>query len=164
MAPEAAALRDADFRALARFRHLIRRFLAFSEEAARRSGLQPQQHQLLLAVKGLPQGMAPSIGALAWQLQLRHHSVVELANRLTRLGHAVRRRNPADHREVWIGITPRGHRVLRKLSVIHRQELRRAAPELLPALAVLFATSPVERIPTHDGPPRRPSHPGRSRR
>lgn len=134
-----------DYRALARFRHLIRRFLAFSEAAAREAGLQPQQHQFLLAVKGLPEDVPPTIGAVAWQLQLRHHSAVELANRLARLGHVVRRRNPDDQREVRIGITPEGDRVLRKLSVIHRQELRRAAPELLPALAVLFDSATVER-------------------
>ena len=161
MPPGTGDLRDADYRALARFRHLIRRFLAFSEEAARGSGLQPQQHQLLLAVKGLPEGTAPTVGALAWQLQLRHHSVVELADRLARLGFAVRRRNPMDHREVWIGITPKGQRVLRKLSVIHREELRRAAPELLPAFAVLFESTTVEREPSHVRPPRRPARPRR---
>jgi DNA-binding MarR family transcriptional regulator len=143
MPPGTGDLRDADYRALARFRHLIRRFLAFSEEAARESGLQPQQHQLLLAVKGLPERTAPTVGALA------------------RLGFAVRRRNPADHREVWIGITPKGQRVLRKLSVIHRQELRRAAPELLPAFAVLFESPTVEREPSHVRPPRRPARPRR---
>jgi len=161
MPPGTGDLRDGDYRALARFRHLIRRFLAFSEEAARGSGLQPQQHQLLLAVKGLPEGTSPTVGALAWQLQLRHHSVVELSDRLVGLGFAVRRRNPDDHREVWIGITPKGERVLRKLSVIHREELRRAAPELLPAFAVLFESPIVEREPSHVRPPRRPSRPRR---
>src|SRR5262245_38534659 len=75
-----------EYRALAEFRYLVRRFLAFSEAAARAAGLRPQQHQLLLAVKGLPAGMKPTIRVLAERLQLRHHSTVELADRMEEQG------------------------------------------------------------------------------
>src|SRR5437764_1486247 len=73
---------EPDYEALASFRHLIRRFLVFSEQAAREAGLQPQQHQLLLTLKGLPEDGLPTVGALAWQLQLKHHTVVELVDRM----------------------------------------------------------------------------------
>ena len=75
-----------DFQALAEFRYQIRRFLYFSEEAARRAGIEPQQHQLLLAIKGLPTALRPTIRTLAERMQLQHHSAVELIDRLERAG------------------------------------------------------------------------------
>ena len=72
----------ADYESLAELRYQIRRFLYFSEAAARESNLEPRQHQLMLAIKGLPKGVRPRIGELAERLQLQHHSTVELANRL----------------------------------------------------------------------------------
>src|SRR6185295_18133736 len=134
--------RPHEYRALASFRHLIRRFLVFSEQAARKAGLRPQQHQLLLALKGLPPDCIPTIGELSWRLQLKNHSVVELAHRLAKHGMIRRHRNVNDFREVLLEITPMGGRILRKLSMIHREELRRLAPQLLPALSELFAGDP----------------------
>jgi DNA-binding MarR family transcriptional regulator len=72
----------ADYQALAEFRYLLRRFLHFSEQEARAAGLEPQQHQMLLAIKGLPADKAASVGELAERLQLQHHSTVELINRM----------------------------------------------------------------------------------
>src|ERR1041385_5546584 len=88
--------RPVDYRALAEFRYQLRRFLRVSEEAARAAGLEPQQHQLLLAVKGVPAGQAPTIAWVAERLQLKHHSVVGLVDRLVRRQLIVRRRDPAD--------------------------------------------------------------------
>jgi O6-methylguanine-DNA--protein-cysteine methyltransferase len=62
------------YRALAEFRHQIRLFLHFSEEAVRQAGIEPQQHQLLLAIKGIPVGTQPTIGRIAERLQIRHHT------------------------------------------------------------------------------------------
>ena len=75
-----------DFQALAEFRYHIRRFLHFSDEAARLRDIEPQHHQLLLAAKGFPgmPGEGPTIGYLAERLQLRHHSAVELIDRMVR--------------------------------------------------------------------------------
>src|SRR5436190_2883074 len=140
MRTKAPGFGEPDYRNLAWFRHLIRRFLVFSEAEARSAGLQPQQHQLLLAVKGLPPDGLPTIGALAWQLQLKHHTVVGLVDRLSALGLIRRHRNVHDHREVLIEVTPKGEAVLRKLTVAHREELRRVAPMLLPALTDLYPT------------------------
>src|SRR5712692_2945540 len=94
-------LRLADYEALAELRYQIRRFLHFSEQAARAAGLEPHQHQLLLALKGLPApGEPASIGWLAERLQIQHHSAVELVDRLAERGLASRSRAPSDRRQV----------------------------------------------------------------
>jgi len=134
----AAAGPAARYRALADFRYEIRRFLRVSEEAARAAGLEPQQHQLLLAVKGAPAGAAPTIAWLAERLQLRHHSVVGLADRLARHRLIRRRRDPADHRRALLELTPAGERTLHELSLLHQEELRSRAPGLVASMRALL--------------------------
>jgi DNA-binding MarR family transcriptional regulator len=128
------ALSLADYRSLAELRHQIRRFLHFSEQASRMAGLEPHQHQLMLALKGLPESIRPRIGVLAERLQIRHHSTVELVNRLSAGGYVRRNRRREDRREVWLSLTPKGETVLRKLSLQHRAELRLHGPALIAAL------------------------------
>jgi hypothetical protein len=70
----------AGYRQLAEFRFRIRQYLRFSEEAARSGRIEPQQHQLLLAIKGLPEGTRPTVSALSHRLCLRPHSTVELVD------------------------------------------------------------------------------------
>jgi DNA-binding MarR family transcriptional regulator len=123
-----------DYRSLAELRHQIRLFVHFSEQVARSAGLEPHQHQLMLALKGLPSHTRPCIGELAKQLQIRHHSTVELVNRLARGGYVRRRRGDTDRREVLLSFTPKGEKVLRELSLHHRTELRNAGPALIGAL------------------------------
>ncbi|MBV9676332.1 MAG: MarR family transcriptional regulator [Acidobacteriaceae bacterium] len=127
-------LSPAGYRRLAEFRHQIRQFLQFSEEAARSHGIEPQQHQLLLAIKGLPENIRPTISALSARLCLRHHSTVELVNRLGEHGAVVRRHSEEDRREVLIELTPQGEEILQQLSLLHWQELRTTGPALLEAL------------------------------
>jgi len=86
----------ADYQALAEFRYQIRRFIRFSEQIARTAGIEPQQHQLLLAVKGLPPDKKATIGELAERLQLQHHSTVELVDRLSEGGFVERQRDGED--------------------------------------------------------------------
>ncbi len=124
-----------EYQALAQLRYLIRRFLAFSADAARACDLEPQQHQLLLALKGLPSNARPTIGVAAERLQLRHHSAVELVHRSIARGLLERSGSEEDHREVLLRITPLGERLLKKLSLAHRSELCSAAPELVEAVA-----------------------------
>jgi len=124
----------ADYESLAELRYGIRRFLHFSEQAARMAGLKPHQHQLMLALKGLPGNIRPRIGELAERLQIRHHSTVELVNRLSVGGYVRRNRSGEDRREVWLSLTPKGEKVLRKLSLQHRAELRLHGPALIAAL------------------------------
>jgi DNA-binding MarR family transcriptional regulator len=129
-----AVLPQPDYRALAEFRYQIRRFLHFSEQAAREGNIEPRQHQFLLALKGLPLGLRPSIGALADRLQIRPHSAVELVNRLAKSGFVRRRQDSDDGREVLLTLTAKGEAILRELSVHHREELRSAGPALMRAL------------------------------
>jgi DNA-binding MarR family transcriptional regulator len=129
------------YRALAEFRHQIRLFLHFSEEAARQAGIEPQQHQLLLAIKGIPIGTQPTIGRIAERLQIRHHSAVELVNRLTEHGAIAREANPDDGREVRLRLTRDGERLLRKLSIAHHNELEKAGPALRDALDTVLHLS-----------------------
>lgn len=121
-------------RALAEFRYRIRRFLHFSERAAREAGLEPQQHQALLVLRGFSAVQEATVGALAERLQIRHHSAVELANRLEKQGLLRRTRSTVDRREVFLRATPRGVKLLARLSRAHRAELRSAGPALLRAL------------------------------
>ncbi len=129
----------ADYRALAEFRYQIRRYLRFSEGAVRAAGLEPQQHQLLLLLKGLPEGVQPRIGEIAQRLQIQHHSAVELVDRLVRRHLVKRRRGGADRREVFLELTSRGEKVLRELSLHHREELKSAGPALVGALQALMS-------------------------
>ncbi len=122
------------YQQLAEFRFRIRQFLHFSEEAAREKGLEPQQHQLLLAVKGLAPGTRPTIVALASRLCLRHHSTVELVNRMAARGLVMRRHDDKDRREALIELTDAGEEMLEKLSILHWQELQKQAPVLTEAL------------------------------
>jgi DNA-binding MarR family transcriptional regulator len=122
------------YQSLAEFRYQLRRFLHFSEQAARSVGLEPQQHQLLLTLKGLPQGRSATVSELAERLQIQHHSTVELINRMVDRNLLERSRDESDQRKVIIHLTPYGEEVLRKLSLLHSTELSSSGPELVRAL------------------------------
>lgn len=132
------ALEAGDFRALAEFRYEIRRFMAFSEEAARAAGVEARQYQLMLQVAGLPPDVRPTIGSLATRLHIQKHSAVELVDRTEALGLVVRSRSPEDRREVLVSLTPAGHAMLDRLARAHREELRSAAPALIEALQAVM--------------------------
>jgi DNA-binding MarR family transcriptional regulator len=123
-----------DYQDLGEFRYQLRQFLHFSELQARQHNLEPQQHQALLALKGLPAGKRPTIGELANRLVLRHHTVVELANRLESAGFVTRQPDPEDGRQILIHVTPLGTAKLRSLSLAHRDELLVKGPELAKTL------------------------------
>jgi DNA-binding MarR family transcriptional regulator len=108
----------------------------------RSAGIEPQQHQLLLAVKGLPEGTRPTVTALSHRLCLKHHSTVELINRLEQRHAIIRRPSPHDRREVLIELTPFGEEILGKLSVLHWQELQSLAPALSTALETIVNHTP----------------------
>lgn len=136
MPADPATLSPGDYSALGEFRYRIRRFLHFSEMAAREEGLEPQQHQLLLAVRSLEQAEElPTIGALADHLLIRHHSAVGLIDRMEERGLIERVRGTDDRRQVKVRLTPRGQEKLTRLSVIHREELRNSGPALVEALS-----------------------------
>lgn len=134
-----------NYQAMAEFRYQMRRFLRFSEEAARSAGLEPQQHQLLLALKGLRADQRGTIGVLAERLQLQHHSAVELVDRLAAKGMVRRYRSRLDRRQVYVRLTQSGEEVLKKLSLHHLEELQSAGPTMVRILTSLMmeAATPV---------------------
>jgi DNA-binding MarR family transcriptional regulator len=121
------------YHVLEEFRYDIRQFLDFSQRAARRAGIEPQQHQALLAIKAA-RGRKATVGFLAERLLVRHHSAVELSGRLERKKLIRRSRSEADRREVLLSLTDRGEKLLEQLSELHRNELQTAGPRLLEAL------------------------------
>jgi len=139
-----ASLTRHDYAALARFRFELRRFLVFSEHASHAVGLEPQQHQLLLALRGLtsPERL-PTIGNLANWLQIQHHSAVELVDRAVARGLIQRQQDPNDRRRVLVELTLEGTAVLSQLSIQHREELESTAPALIDALRAVLQ-SPLE--------------------
>ena len=132
-------LSNADYRSLAAFRYQIRKFLSFSEQAARAAGVEPQQHQLLLAVRGLPTGLRPTIRAIAERLCVQHHTAVALVDKLEARGLLQRERSTLDRREVLLRLTESGSELLRSLSAKHRQQLQTVGPALLAALQGIAA-------------------------
>jgi len=127
---ESSELSDREYQSLASFRYALRRFLHFSEQAARDEGLTPNQHQLLLAIRGWTGETSPSITDLAELLQLRHHSTVELAHRAESAGLVSFHPDPTDGRRQLLHITPAGTAKLTALSVLHRDELRQFRQQL----------------------------------
>ncbi|MBO0782325.1 MAG: MarR family transcriptional regulator [Ktedonobacteraceae bacterium] len=130
-----------DYQALAELRYQIRRFLRFSEQAARSARLEPQQYQLLLALKGLPEGKKPTIGELAERLQIQHNSTVELINRLVEHNLVARQRDEADQRYVIITLTTHGEEILQQLAFYHQTELQSIGPALLHTLETILMHS-----------------------
>ena len=128
--PASRPIAKADYVALAEFRNALREFLAFSETAARAAGLTSQQHQALLAIKGFAGGDDLTVSEMADRLLLRHHSAVELADRLGRLGLVRRRADLKDQRRVLISLTAKAERILNGLSATHLEEIRRVGPYL----------------------------------
>ena len=126
-----------DYQALAEFRYQIRRFQRFSEDVARQVGIEPQHHQIMLAIKGRPADEEPRIAYLAERLQIQHHSAVELLDRLANKGLITRTRSSEDRREVFVKLTPRGEQVLAELTQHTSAELRSAAPSLVTVLRKL---------------------------
>src|SRR5712691_9439019 len=127
-----------DYGTLADLRYHIRRFLRRREEAARAAGIEPQQYLLLLQLKGVEDRGPTTIGALAERLQIRHHSAVELVDRLVERDMVARRRDGHDRREVTVGLRPAGEAVLRKLALYSMQELKTEGPELAKVLRRLM--------------------------
>ncbi|MGH2533940.1 MAG: MarR family winged helix-turn-helix transcriptional regulator [Thermomicrobiales bacterium] len=134
MSPEADSLTDDDYHTIAAFRAGLRRFLRFSEDAARSIGLTPRQHQLLLAIRGTSAAGAPTIGDLALALQIRHHSAVGLVNRLEDHGLVRREGSTVERRKVHVHLTDKGADMLRSLTQAHRREYRLLVESVQPLL------------------------------
>jgi DNA-binding MarR family transcriptional regulator len=135
--------RPPDYRALAEFRFQIRTYLKKVGAAVQEAGLEPQQHQLLLAIKGLPADEAPAIGRLAECMLLRHHSAVELIDRCERLGLVHRVSDERDHRRVLVHLSVAGEELLARLSAAHEEEITELAPHLIASLEAILHPNQV---------------------
>ena len=153
-----------DFKAMSELRYQIRRFLRFSETAARQAGIEPQQHQLLLAVRGLPENLKPTIGVLAERMQLQHHSTVELVDRLADRGFLLRLRATDDRRQVLVKLTRDGEEFLKSLSLHHLQELQSAGPKFVKILQGLIESVETQPGPKADLPPTESRTPNKPRK
>jgi len=120
----AAKITDGEYRALAELRYRIRRFLQEGDATALQAGLEPQQYLLLLAIRGMPDGQEATIRPLAERLSLRHHSTVELIDRMEARGYVRRTRDREDRRQVLVSLQPRGEKLLEQVVEQRIIELR----------------------------------------
>lgn len=137
--PEGAAakLEDRDYAALASFRRSLRVFLAFSADAAREAGLTAQQHQAILAIRGLAPAGEVTVNDLADQLLLRPQTTVELVDRLEQAGLVLRKRDAKDRRCVLLTLTARAEAALAPLSKAHLAQIGRDARQLIELLEAM---------------------------
>jgi len=132
-------LSSREYRALAELRFQVRLFLAFREHTARKMGLEPQQYQVLLAIKGVALDVEMTVGMLAERMLVRPHTAVEMIDRLAARGMVVRSRHKTDHRKMLVRLTAKGERTLRALALASREELQNSGPALVRALRKLVS-------------------------
>ncbi|HTG30200.1 MAG TPA: MarR family transcriptional regulator [Methylomirabilota bacterium] len=143
-----SAISDTEYRALAELRYRIRHFIQEGDAAAQRSNLEPQQYLMLLAIRGLPQGAVATISTLAERMALKHHSAVELIDRLESHGLVRRSRSEGDKREVRVSLLPRGSKLLNRVARERLSELKASGTALVHAITALVEPRhPSKRIP-----------------
>ena len=135
----------AEYRALAELRYRIRKFVREGDAASSAAGLEPQQYLLLLAIRGLPEGEEATIGTLAERLPLKHHSAVELIDRLEARGYVHRSRSRDDRRRVLVTLLPRGEKLLEQVARQRISELRASGAALVNAISALLEGKPQKR-------------------
>ena len=145
----------AEYRALAELRYLIRKFVRDGDAVAQAAGLEPQQYLFLLAIRGLPEGEEATISALADRLALKHHSAVELIDRLEAHGYVRRTRGRDDRRRVLVSLLPRGEKLLEQVAQQRISELRASGAALVDAIGALLERKPQRRREGNRLPPRR---------
>jgi len=141
----ARKITDGEYQALSQLRYLIRKFLQEGDLTARAAGLEPQQYLVLLAIRGLGPVKEASIRALAERLALRHHSTVELVDRLESHGLVKRTRSEEDRRQVLVSLQPRGEKLLEKVVAQRIVELRSHGHALVAAIGKLLEAGPRKR-------------------
>jgi DNA-binding MarR family transcriptional regulator len=134
----ASEITTAEYQALAELRYLVRKFVGEGDAAARAAGLEPQQYLLLLALRGLPEGEEATIRTLADRLALKHHSAVELIDRLEVHGYVRRSRSRDDRRRVLVALLPRGEKLLEQVARDRIDELRASGAALVNAISALL--------------------------
>ena len=135
-----------EYRGLAELRHRLRRFLQEGDAKARQAGLEPQQYLLLLAIRGLPEGQVATISALAARLSLRHHSTVELIDRMEARGYVRRMRGREDRRLVLVVLQPKGEKLLEKVVAQRIIELRSHGRALVVAISAVLESRDGDKL------------------
>jgi DNA-binding MarR family transcriptional regulator len=139
----AERITDGEYHALSQLRYLIRRFLQEGDATARMAGLEPQQYLLLLAIRGLGPRQETSIRTIAERLALRHHSTVELIDRMEAHGFVKRTRGREDRRQVLVSLQPRGEKLLEKVVAQRIVELRSHGHALVESIGKLLESRPI---------------------
>jgi|SRR5439155_22756945 len=124
-----------DYEALAEFRYLLRRFLRFSKDFLRATaGINPEQYEALLAIKAFaaPEGL--NISQLSERLQVKHHSAVNIVDRLAAAKLITREAGETDRRQRHVQLTAKGERLIEELAAVHRKEVRGRSAEMIKAL------------------------------
>jgi DNA-binding MarR family transcriptional regulator len=141
----AKEITTAEYQALAELRYRLRKFVGEGDAVARAAGLEPQQYLLLLAIRGLPEGEEATIRELAGRLALKHHSTVELIDRLETHGYVRRNRSRDDRRRVLVSLLPRGEKLLEQVARHRISELRSSGAALVYAISALLEDGHVLR-------------------
>jgi DNA-binding MarR family transcriptional regulator len=149
----AAQITDGEYHALSELRYLIRRFLQEGDTTARLAGLEPQQYLLLLVIRGLGPRQEVSIRTIADRLALRHHSTVELIDRMEAHGFVRRTRGREDRRQVLVSLQPRGEKLLEKVVAQRLVELRSHGRALVESIGKLLESRPMTARPKKRRPP-----------
>jgi len=134
----AKPITTAEYQALAELRYRIRKFVREGDAVATASGLEPQQYLLLLMIRGIPEGQEATVSTLAERLALKHHSVVELIDRLEAHGYVRRNRSREDRRSVLVSLLPRGEKMLEQVAQHRISELRTTGASLVDAISALL--------------------------
>jgi DNA-binding MarR family transcriptional regulator len=136
----AGDLTPAHYRGLAEFRYQIRRFVSFSERAARAAGLEPPQHQLMLAIGGLPPSKRANLVTLAERMCIDSPACQELIEALLQRGLCRWTANPNDRREALVALTDQGQALLRHLTSQHRNQMLAVGPTFVQALGSILSS------------------------
>lgn len=129
-----SSLHSEDYEALADVRYVWRKFLRFSKDLLRtKAGLNPEQYEALLAIKAYP-GKTFTISQLSERLQVKHHSAVNIVDRLVDRKLIRRTEGEKDRRERHLVLTAKGQELIDELATVHRHELRNRSGEMIKAL------------------------------
>jgi len=142
----AKPITTAEYQALAELRYRIRKFVREGDAVSTASGLEPQQYLLLLMIRGIPEGQEATVRTLAERLALKHHSVVELIDRLEAHGYVRRNRSREDRRSVLVSLLPRGEKILEQVAQHRISELRSTGASLVDAISALLENGGVPRV------------------
>ena len=124
-----------DYEALAELRHLGRKFLRFSKDLLRATaGLSPEQYEALLAIKACSGPRGLTISQLSERLQVKHHSAINIVDRLVERNLIRREASERDRRQRHLKLTPAGERLIQELAAVHHEELRKRSEEMIKAL------------------------------